>query len=240
MKPQSGTGSLVELVGAPWEISRLEVPTTPSSNRTRISDLYTKAGGNIDYTAIFALSPDHGIGYNILIGGDTATPARWPLRDLVGELFIPAAEHAAAENAARNIAGTFVDEENKGNNLTLSIDRGSPGLGLKSFYLNGKDARNGTHYRVYPTGLNSASDSLASLYKTNGTMRIPHRSVTPLEPVEPRAAIEGGKGGLFDNSFVWMNLDSDGPIDLFVFTLEDGKVTSVEYPLKDVVMKRVK
>lgn len=241
MKPRGATGSLVELVGAPWEISRLEIPVTPGSNRTRVSDLYTKAGGNVDYTAIFALSPDHGIGYSILIGGATASSARFPLRDLVGETFIPAAESAAAENAFRNLAGTFVDEKNSGNNITLSVDRGHPGLGLKSFWLDGKNSRDSPHYRLYPTGLNSVSASLSSLYRTEGTMRIAHRMVSPgSKPVAPRAAVEGGKGGLFDNSFIWMDIDTKGPVDLFVFTLVDGKVTTVEFPSTDAVMKRVK
>ncbi|KAK5796538.1 hypothetical protein VI817_005823 [Penicillium citrinum] len=238
MKPRSGTGSLVELVGAPWEISRLETPVTPGSNRTRISDVYTKAGGNLDYTAIFALSPDQGIGFSILVGGATATPARWPLRDIVGETFIPAAEHAAAENAYRNLAGTFVDESGSGSNITLTVDRGHPGLGLKSLWLNGKNNRNGTHYRLFPTGLNSISKSLSSLYQSEGSIRIAHRSVSPMLPIESRADVEGGHGGLFDKSFTWMDVDSQGGQDLFVLNLENGKVNSVEYPLLEIVMKR--
>ncbi|KAJ5244024.1 hypothetical protein N7489_004120 [Penicillium chrysogenum] len=239
MKPSSGTGSLVELVGAPWEISRLEIPVTPGSNRTRISDLYTKAGGNIDYTAIFALSPDHGIGYSILVAGFTATPARWPLRDVVGETFIPAAEHAAAENAKRNLAGTFVDQTSPDTNLTLSVDRGRPGLGLKSFWVKGTNARDHAHWRLYPTGLNSFSKSLSSLYKAKGSVRVAHRMVQPQTPVKPRAAVEGGKGGLFDNSFVWMNLDFAGPSDEFIFNLVDGRLVSVEYPTTGSVLRRV-
>ncbi|KAJ5494376.1 hypothetical protein N7463_010463 [Penicillium fimorum] len=239
MKPNSGTGSLVELVGAPWEISRLEIPVTPGSNRTRISDLYTKAGGNIDYTSIFALSPDHGIGYSILIAGFTATPARWPLRDVVGETFIPAAEHAAAENAKRNLAGTFVDEKLPDTNITLSVDRGRPGLGLKSFWIKGENARDNANWRLYPTGLNSFSRSLSSLYKTKGKLRVAHRMVEPQPPMKPRAAVEGGKGGLFDNSFVWMNLDFAGPSDEFIFNLVDGRLVSVEYPITGSVLRRV-
>ncbi|CAG8159031.1 unnamed protein product [Penicillium nalgiovense] len=239
MKPNSGTGSLVELVGAPWEISRLEIPVTPGSNRTRISDLYTKAGGNIDYTSIFALSPDHGIGYSILVAGFTATPARWPLRDVVGETFIPAAEHAAAENARRNLAGTFVDEKSPDTNITLSVDRGRPGLGLKSFWVKGENARDNANWRLYPTGLNSFSRSLASLYKTKGQVRVAHRMVKPQPPMKPRAAVEGGKGGLFDNSFVWMNIDFAGPSDAFIFKLVDGRLVSVEYPVTGSVLKRV-
>ncbi|KAJ5827390.1 hypothetical protein N7447_004153 [Penicillium robsamsonii] len=239
MKPNSGTGSLVELVGAPWEISRLEIPVTPGSNRTRISDLYTKAGGNIDYTSIFALSPDHGIGYSILVAGFTATPARWPLRDLVGETFIPAAEHAAAENAKQNLAGTFVDEKSPDTNITLSVDRGRPGLGLKSFWIKGENSRDSANQRLYPTGLNSFSRSLSSLYKTKGELRVAHRMVAPQPPMKPRAAVEGGKGGLFDNSFVWMNLDFAGPSDEFIFNLVDGRLVSVEYPIVGSVLKRV-
>jgi hypothetical protein len=239
MKPRSGTGSLVELVGAPWEISRLEIPVTPGSNRTRISDLYTKAGGNGDYTCIFALSPDQGIGYSILVAGSTASSARWPLRGMVGETFIQAAEHAAAENAKRNLAGTFVDAASPGTNLTLTVDKGRPGLGLKVFWLKGVNGVDSAHVRLYPTGLNSFSRSLSSLYKSKGTMRVAHRMVVPETPLESRATVEGGKGGLFDNSFAWMNLDFAGPSDEFVFNLVDGRLLSVEIPLAGLVLKRV-
>ncbi|KAK6076234.1 hypothetical protein SCUP234_07402 [Seiridium cupressi] len=75
---------LVELVGAPWEIQRLAIPTTPGSNRTRVSDLYTKAGGTGDYNAIFDLSPDHGIGFSILVTGSTSPSARFTIRDVLG------------------------------------------------------------------------------------------------------------------------------------------------------------
>jgi hypothetical protein len=239
MKPRSGTGSLVELVGAPWEISRLEIPVTPGSNRTRVSDLYTKAGGNVDYTAIFALSPDQGIGYSILVAGSTATPARWPLRDVVGETFIPAAELAATENAKRNLAGTFVDSTSPGTNLTLTVDRGRPGLGLKSFWVKGINGRDGPYWRLYPTGLTSFSRSLSSLYRTKGAIRVAHRMVEPEPPLKPRAAIEGGKGGLFDNSLTWMNLDFAGPTDEFIFNLVDERLVSVEFPATGSVFKRV-
>lgn len=82
---------------------------SPKSSRTRVSDLYTKLGGNPQYTAVFALSPDHGLGYSILLAGPTSSTDRIPLRDIVGTVFVTAAEHAAVENAERNFAGTFVD-----------------------------------------------------------------------------------------------------------------------------------
>lgn len=248
MKPLSGTGSLVELVGAPWEIARLMIPVTPGSNRTRVSDLYTKAGGNGDYTCIFALSPDHGIGYSILIAGATASSARWPLRDLVGETFIPAMEHAAAQNGRRNFAGTFVDETAEGTNLTITVDEGRPGLGLESFYINGTESRAillgatkpaNISARLYPTGPNSYSRSLASLYKTNGTIRLAYRMLgQPWTPL-PRATVEGGKKSLFDNTFAWMNLDFFGPMDEFVLEVVDGRLESVSSTGAKTVLKRV-
>lgn len=149
MKPKSSTGSLAELVGAPWEIHRLAIPLgAAASAASRVSDLYTKAGGSGDYACILALSPDHGLGFSLLVAGSMASDARWPLRDAVGELFVPAAEAAAAANAAANLAGTFVvaaaTDGQAGTNLTLSVDvEGGrlPGLGLRSLYINGTESR---------------------------------------------------------------------------------------------------
>jgi hypothetical protein len=58
-------------------------------------------------------------------------------------------------------------------------------------------------------------------------------------PLEPRAAVEGGKGGLFDNSFSWMSVDFGGPSDELIFNLADGRLVSVEFPLTGNVFKRV-
>ncbi|KAI1841831.1 hypothetical protein JX265_009440 [Neoarthrinium moseri] len=235
MKPLAGTGSLVELVGAPWEIHRLAVPTTPGSSRTRISDLYTKSGGNVDYTCIFGLSPDHGLGFSILVGGSTASSARWEIRNALGELFIPAAEAAAADNAQNNLAGTFIDQTTPGTNLTLSVDDDLPGLGLKAFYIGGVESfqnLTGTtkkaSLRLFPTGLTSHPQSLASLYKADGTIKVAHRTIKGFIPLKPRAKSEGGKGGLFDNQQVWQNIDFTDRFDEFIFTLDQGKLISVE------------
>ncbi|KAL6365922.1 hypothetical protein LRP88_00505 [Fusarium phalaenopsidis] len=246
MKPLSGTGSLVELVGAPWEIQRLMIPATPGSNRTRVSDLYTKAGGNGDYTAIIALSPDHGIGYSLLVAGTSATPARWPLRGVLGETFIPAAEHAAAENAKKRLTGTFVAEGAEGTNLTITFDEGKPGLGLESLYYEGVDIRSQIlgspepfpmSVRLYPAGITS-SKSLSSLYKSKGKISVKHTAVISPVPLPPRAAVEGGKGGLFDNSQAWMSIGQFGSADEFVFNLVDGKLESVtSIALRDAGVK---
>ena len=264
MKPKSSTGSLVELVGAPWEIHRLAIPLSSNSNASRISDLYTKAGGNIDYTCIFALSPDHGLGFSILVAGSTASDARWPLRDTLGELFIPAAEAASAANAEANLAGTFVTPNQPGTNLTLSVDvedesGGFPGLGLQSLYINGTESRAlllgaapedlasqepiTNALRLYPTGIYSDSTSLASLYKSvprgSGNKRLSHRLVVTRAPFAPRAGSEGGPGGLFDNQPYWMTLDTLSGLDEFVLELgEGGRVVGVESKGLEMVFGR--
>ncbi|KAK2029048.1 beta-lactamase [Colletotrichum zoysiae] len=238
MKPLSGTGSLVELVGAPWEIARLAIPTSAGSNRTRVSDLYTKAGGNFDYTCIFALSPDHGIGYSILVAGGTATPARWPIRDAVGELFIPAAEAAAADNARLNLVGTFV-AATPGSNMTLGVDADGAGLVIESVFIDGEDGTAGTSpMRLFPTGLYSNSRSLSALYGSRGTFSTTFRLITYRAEPKPRSRSEGGTGGLFDNSQAWMGLDAQEAVDEYVFTIEDGRLVNITSSYLQVTFTR--
>ena len=96
------------------------------------------------------------------------------------------------------------------------------------------------HRRLYPTGLNSVSRSLASRYQTAGQICVAHRVAEMLPPVKPRAAVEGGDGGLFDNSFVWQILDFENNGDEFELCLTDGKLTSVVWPLEGLVLEPVK
>lgn len=248
MKPLSGTGSLVEMVGAPWEIYRLAVPVTPDSNRTRVSDLYTKAGGSNDYTAVVALSPDHGLGFSVLVAGPPrwAGPGRFVLRNALGEVFIPAAEWAAVENAERNIIGTFVGEISSTANLTLSLDKDGAGLVLDSVYVHDLDARwvvagypspqpiNGT-FRLYPTDINSQSSALSSLYTPGFTGSISHRLVVPQE--DARSAVEGGSG-MFEKSFAWANVGFFGVLDEFVLGFDCGRLVSVWSPGLETTFRR--
>lgn len=239
MKPRSGTGSLVELVGAPWEITRLTIPVSPASNRTRVCDLYLKAGGNGDYTSVIALSPDHGLGYSILVAGLSASEARWPIRDALGETFVRAAEYAAADNARDNLSGIFVSNSSQGTNITLAMDDDEPGLALESFFVNGEDNLGNAVARLYPTGLNADGKSLAFQYKTQGRILTSHRMIASTLPLPPRAAVEGGQGGdLFDHSFVWQGVDFWGPLDEFILEIVDGSLISISAPYYDVVLSR--
>lgn len=228
MKPQGNTASLSSPVGAPWEIERLPLNVTAESTQYRISDLYTKAGGQSGYSTIFALSPDHGIGFTINIGSITATTDRWYLRNAVGSVFLSAAEAAGAENAAQNFAGFFTDETQEAN-LTLTIDTDKPGLGIESAYVNGSEIRPiilgpaaaglqiplvGLSVRLYPTGLNSGNKML-------------FRAVPQLHPIEPRASIEGGQGIFDEGCRTWASAAFLPDYDSFVLEFVEGRLQSI-------------
>ncbi|RGP72913.1 hypothetical protein FLONG3_6551 [Fusarium longipes] len=231
LKPQGNTASLTTSVGAPWEINRLTLPVSPNSNRTRISDIYTKLGGNSGYAAVIALSPDHGIGFSVLTAGLGAVPARIPLRNAVGTAFITAAEHAGWENAKKTYPGTFVDESRNGSNVTITVDEGQPGLGLESFYINGSEWRANLTFpgsdpvygddilvRLYPIGAEAVSGS---------TKLISYRAVPQFKPIGPRSAVEGGEGLFDDSCTAWESVGFWGDGDDFTFKVVDGKAVSV-------------
>lgn len=241
MKPRSHTASLSMSVGAPWEIYRLAIPVSPKSNRTRVSDLYTKLGGQVAYGTIFALSPNHGIGYSILVGGDKATTDRLVLRDLVGPTFIPAAEFAAFDNALTNYFGTFADTNNEASNLTIAVDEGKPGLALLTLYIDGVDWRSNISqpasqipsdrhsFRLYP---NSVEFS-----RGGGVEKLFNAVAGSMEP-QPRTRVEGGEG-LFENGcMTWEATGFYSTSDFDVEVLE-GKLTSVRLMDSNVTMTRV-
>lgn len=252
MKPQSGTSSLVFSIGAPWEIYRLLIPVSPRSNRTRVSDLYTKSGGVSGYTSILALSPDHGLGYSILIAGNNSGSARWPLRDIVGETFIPAAEHAGVENAKQNLVGTFANSKVEASNLTLAVEDDHTGLRLESWFVGGVSwlanvsepavdpsiAENLT-ILLYPTGSMSRTNSLSDLYITKGTVNLTFRAIPNTLDGNVRAEVEGGVG-MFDNSILpWFGAGMLDTNDEFVLEITDGKVKSVVSPVNGLKYERL-
>lgn len=261
MKPRGHTGSLISSVGAPWEINRLALTISASSSRTRISDLYTKLGGQQKYATIFALSPDHKIGYSIMVAGDTAAGIdRFTLRNSVTEVFVQAAEHAAWEHAEKAFTGTFVDPETEGTNLTLTVDTDRPGLGLKEWFEEGVDIRanvsgspaldaDAQSFRLYPMGL--VSEGPSSLLESYGSESSERKRMAWRARFQPKklvahSAVEGGQG-LFDNSRCeqWASVDfldlySNGiGTDEFVLGLVDGRLETVEYRSTGMVLKRL-
>ena len=247
MKPLAHTSTLTSSVGAPWEISRLTIPVTAGSNRTRVTDLYSKAGGNPPYGAVLSLSPDHGIGFSVLVAGETWSIDRWTVRDALAETFVPAAELAAEANAVKNFVGTFVDDSIEGTNLTLTTDEGLPGLRLESMFIGGIDWRanltvpgggdvNGGTIRLYPSGLT------APLPSSEGVVGMVFNAIPYSQPLPARTAIEGG-GGLFDEAcLAWTSVGffpiEGHAIDQFMFHVQDGRLTEVAYGAADVTMER--
>jgi hypothetical protein len=240
MTPLGHTATLTTSVGAPWEINRLNIPVSPNSPRTRVSDLYTKLGGNTPYGSVFALSPDHKIGFTILVAPDV----RIALRDAVGEAFIVAAEHAAWENAKKNFIGTFVDEVS-GTNMTLTVGDDVPGIGMKSWMTEGEDIRivvGGTSptlkpadlsVRLYPRGLEKQEGNVTRmLFGASGQRR----------PSNVRADVEGGKT-MFDSCISWQNVDfrnaeTSYGYDEFLFEVENGSLNSVTSRALGLTMTR--
>lgn len=249
MKPRAHSASLTISIGAPWEIYRLALPVSQHSTRTRVSDLYTKGGGNSGYTAIFALSPDHQLGYSVMVAGAGALGDRWPLRAAAGQVLVAAAEDAAWENAEANFAGTFSDEA--GSNLTLTVDKDLPGLGLKTLFIDGLDLLTqlvqpgivlppgrGVVVRVYPTGLEEVY--------ADGKKVVKYRTVAQVTPLKPKAEVESGVAGvLFDDSCIsffnagFYQSEQDKPIDELLFEVKDGKLVTVSSVVAGKVLKRV-
>lgn len=249
MKPRGNTGTLTAQVGAPWEINRLSLKIAPNSTRTRISDLYTKLGGNPQYAGVFALSPDHGLGYSILLGGPPAAADRVLLRDAVAEVFVTAAEHAALENAKEKFTGSYVDEVAQGANITLSVDQDRPGLGLEEFYINGTNqlplllgspdiSPANVSVRLYPLGV-EWRDSEAS----DATVYSSYRAFAQIVPRNRRADVEGGSG-LFDHCANWQTVGFYSQVgiatDEFVFGILDGELESVSSPLSNNTFLKVR
>jgi hypothetical protein len=250
MTPHGHTSSLGTSLGAPWEIFRLPLPVSRGSSRTRISDIYTKAGGQNGYGTIFALSPDHGIGFTINVAGAGAGSARWALREAVGQVFLTAAELAAGANAATSFAGTYALPDSGTTNITLSIEPDQPGLVLDGFFVDGVDFRGNVSapfgiagppsanlsIRLYPNGISSVNGSGIDV----GFYGVPETG--PFEP-STRGALEGGET-LFENGCVtWLSLGffsfyGAWP-ESFIFNVVDGRAVSIMSPLAGVDLERI-
>jgi hypothetical protein len=241
MKPHSHTASLLMSVGAPWEIHRLALPVSAGSKRSRISDLYTKLGGQVAYSAIIALSPDHQIGFSILNAGNLATRDRTPLRNLVGQTFLPAAEAAGHENAAKVYAGTFVDPSDETTNITLTVDDDKPAIGIESLFLQGADVRGYLasipavepadilSYRLYYSG-----NEYVAAY--GGLRKLFNAATSSVKPTW--TDVQGGNEGLlFEEQCTNWEEVGFWPTTAFELEVKDGKLQSVI--AQGVVMKRV-
>jgi hypothetical protein len=212
-----------------------------------------KGGGQPNVGTIFALSPDHGIGFSVVANTDDPVRAleeRWPLRQLVGEVFVTAAEHAGHENAEINHAGIFTVLDNPNTNVTISVDPDKPGLNVESMFFEGIESRSvlaglgsvplpsaNFSVRIYPTGVESRDGDIHELEFRAITAKIP--------AARTRARAEGGTS-LFENRClnflsVAFQKGEDGVhgIDEFVLKTIRGRLQSVSYRASGITMERV-
>lgn len=110
---------------------------------------------------MMGLSPDHEIGFSVLVAGQSSTAATWAIGDLILNIIIPGLDGVAKEEAEARFAGRHTSGNDS---LTVSVDSG-PGLKLSEWYNNGKNMleslsilRSGQvvkdiDVRLYPTGL---------------------------------------------------------------------------------------
>ncbi|KAJ5149866.1 hypothetical protein N7448_001444 [Penicillium atrosanguineum] len=225
LKPVSHTSSLDYGVGAPWEIL--------SFGSERPIDLYTKSGDIGTYSSVFALSPDHGVGFVVLGAGANTHKSLALASDLVSAILIPALEKSAKKQAAKRFAGTYaLDSANS--SITISTDDG-PGLLVTNWIsdsssmaaafmsLNGMTGPSQLSTRLYPTGLESPG-------------KISFRAVTP-------PALPSGIGPFTSSCITWFTVDSQVygsvGIDEFVFNLDQtGNAVSVTPRVLRTTMKK--
>lgn len=101
-------------------------------------DLYTKSGDIGMYSATFALSPDHGVGFTVLVSGDSPTGAARKVPNLVVETLLPALEEAAKQDSDHRFSGTYALKDGTNSSITITTDDG-PGLKVTSWTNDSED-----------------------------------------------------------------------------------------------------
>ncbi|KAH6855461.1 beta-lactamase/transpeptidase-like protein [Chaetomium sp. MPI-CAGE-AT-0009] len=226
LNPVSHTSSSSFSVGRPWEIYRLRVPVAPSSNNTRLVDVYTKNGGIGQYLSLLGLSPDHDMGISILAAGPSAGLVYDAAQTLLSAIWIQAGEHTARELARVNFAGNYTFSDNSTVEITLLPDE--PGLFLSTLVSNGTDlfasvggslGQGATRAWLYPTTLTDGNRAaFRAVYGAVG------------QPASDPCLSWGGVDGLRYGGY---------PADLLVFGLdEDGRATTVEVPVLKKTLRR--
>lgn len=223
LKPESLTSNVNSSVGAPWEIYR-----APGE---RVSYLYTKNGQLGLYSSQMVLMPDYNVGFTVLAAGASGPQQVSVLSDLLTEVFYPALEAAAREEADDIYAGTFQDPNGLNSSMIIATDD-RPGLGVEEWIFNGtavnsivkaaafSQAPDGLEFsiRLYPTGLKTTRAGQITRTAWRAVLESPSsRNGGPLSP----ACV----------SWATTDLDTYGGIGLdeFVFNLgPDDKAVSIE------------
>ncbi|KAJ9141647.1 Beta-lactamase/transpeptidase-like protein [Pleurostoma richardsiae] len=237
-KPVVQTGYAGAAVGAPWEIEYVEAANN------RMVQYFTKQGDVNAYHTALVLSPEHEVGWVVLVAGTLDSPAssvRTQLMDALRTVFMPAIEGQAEAEAADNFAGTYVDGATNSTAIITVAENGHPGLGAQALVSRGvpfigpgvaadhpavSSMGIGNHTRLYPTNLRTVRRTAdgAGAYDS----RLGFRAV--FQPmVEP--------GTLQDPClYMWATLggyrEGQQGIDDWVFERgEDGVATALVLPM---------
>ncbi|OCL06944.1 putative beta-lactamase [Glonium stellatum] len=229
MKPMSHTSNVLNAVGAPWEIARMQLPLSPYTNDTRMVDIYTKSGDLTVYSSLLGLVPDHNIGFSVLTAGKSSGLQRYTLASLISETWVPALESAAREEATARFAGTYSSDGTNNSTVTIELEDNRPGLDVTRWISDGIDFRStlkllldnttdpsvNMSIRLYPTSLTAGnSTSFRAVFET-----------LPYEPIQT-------KGVFASNCETWVSVDgfTYGSIGLddFEFVLDGTLGKAVE------------
>ncbi|KAK3299865.1 beta-lactamase/transpeptidase-like protein [Chaetomium fimeti] len=239
LAPITHTARTTLSVGRPWEIARLALPisVSPPSNTTRVTDVYSKQGSIGQYQSLLALSPDHGVGYAMLIGGEGAAGTYGFLQGVLDRVWLGAAEQAGREEVGGRFAGEYKvaggDNGEEGEAVVeLRVVDDEPGLFVQRWVNDGVDlleflggaglgpqgARLGAW--LYPMGLEGGGK--VAFRAAFGAMGVP-AGETCASWGSLDLAKYGGKSA-----------------DLLIFELgEDGKAVAVEVPVLRKTFRRV-
>ncbi|KAM0077565.1 hypothetical protein ACKRZS_009901 [Fusarium odoratissimum] len=215
MKPLSFTADPQVAVGAPWEIARV------TSTTNRASWMYTKGGQLGMYSSLMALLPDWGVGLTVLAAGTGASGVVGMIPGTMVSKLVPALEQAAKRQARQSYSGRYGDERN---GMTVAVQDSLPGLGVTSWFFDGRDmfdsirlmvsgsstGSGNVSMRLYPTGLQTQTDGKARLESWRAVYEI----IDAASPPSPYCASWFGVdsvtyGGVSIDEFV-IDLSADG------------------------------
>ncbi|EXL44570.1 hypothetical protein FOCG_13537 [Fusarium oxysporum f. sp. radicis-lycopersici 26381] len=215
MKPLSFTADPQVAVGAPWEIARV------TSTTNRASWMYTKGGQLGMYSSLMALLPDWGVGLTVLAAGAGASGVVGMIPGAMVSKLVPALEQAAKRQARQSYSGRYGDERN---GMTVAVQDSLPGLGVTSWFFDGRDmfdsirlivsgsstGSGNVSMRLYPTGLQTQTGGKARLESWRAVYEI----IDAASPPSPYCASWFGVdsvtyGGVSIDEFV-IDLSADG------------------------------
>jgi hypothetical protein len=250
LKPFSFSSDFRASVGAPWGVRR--IPLGSNLQQDRETTGYNKAGGIGSYQAGFILIPDYDVGFSIMVSGNIPGNTNWNIADMMGNIFVPAVNTAAKNQAALKYGGIYAVSNTTmispnstralNSSLVITTDEYA-GLSVAKWFSNGTDFRTivvslqvtytpGTpSIRLYPTALTMPTD--------DGGKKTVFKAI--FEDLDVPAQVNK----MFSTDCgSWVGVESvlygSQSADEFIFYQDaDGTVTGVEIPALRITLNKV-